>query len=356
MKIVLSGGGTLGPVVPLLAVREACLARHPDAEFIWVGTKHGPEKELVEKSGLSFFTIGAGKWRRYFSFLNIFDLFKIIIAFWQSLFFLWQEKPGLIISCGGFVSVPLHWAAAVLNIPAWVHQQDVRVGLANKLMFPFAKKITTALQETIKFLPREKTEWLGNPSRDLTVKSPAGSRKKFNIPAGVPVIFALGGGTGSASINKLVLEAIPHWPKDWQVIHLVGRERPREVAEKATGIFKNYHVYPFFTDEIKDAYAIADVVIARAGFSTLSELAALKKAAVILPMFGTHQEDNARLFLEQEGVVMMERGTESGIKLAQIVKELVLSPADREHLGKRLQTLLPRAKPEKIVEIIDSLL
>src|SRR3989344_4672823 len=158
MKIVLSGGGTLGPVVPLLAVREACLARHHDAEFIWVGTKHGPEKELVEKSGLSFFTIGAGKWRRYFSFLNIFDLFKIIIAFWQSLFFLWQEKPGLIISCGGFVSVPLHWAAAVLNIPAWVHQQDVRVGLANKLMFPFAKKITTALAETAKLLPPQKTE------------------------------------------------------------------------------------------------------------------------------------------------------------------------------------------------------
>lgn len=355
MKIILSGGGTLGPVVPLLAIREAYLAKYPDTKFVWVGTAGGPEKELVEKNNLPYFAIGAGKWRRYLSPLNILDLFKIAIAFFQSLFFLWQEKPDLVISAGGFVSVPLHWAGAILGVPAWVHQQDVRLGLANRLMFPFAKKITTALSETAALLPAKKTEWIGNPSRELAVEDIRAARANFGIPEDVPVIFALGGGTGSASINKIILDSLQHWPEDWHVIHLVGRLRPREIAERAAKVFPNYHVYQFFDKEMAAAYAIADVVVARAGFATLSELAMLGKAAVILPMYGTHQEENAGLFAEEGGIMVLEKGTDNGLKLATIVKELINSPEERAALGHKLRELLPRAKPEKIVEIIDSL-
>ncbi len=355
MKIVFSGGGTLGPVMPLLAVAEICRARDPATQFVWVGTKTGPERELVEKYGIPFFAIGAGKWRRYFSILNFFDLVKITIAFWQSLFFLWQEKPDLLVSCGGFVSVPLHWAGAILGIPAWVHQQDIRIGLANKLMFPFARKITTALRDNLGKLPAKKSEWIGNPSRDLRIADVRESRKKFNIPEGAPVIFALGGGTGSASINQIVLEALGNWPKDWHVIHLVGRERPHDLAERAAEVFSNYHVYQFFTDEMKDAYAVADVVVARAGFATLAELAALSKPAVIVPMGGTHQEDNARYFADRQAVILLPEQIDGGLKLTQIVKELIADPTKLARLGKRLHELLPRAKEEKIVEIIDSL-
>src|SRR3989344_1839689 len=285
MKIILSGGGTLGPVVPLLAVVEAYKAKHPETQFIWVGTKNGPEKEVVEEAGLPFFIIGAGKWRRYFSFWNVVDIFRLVIGIFQSLLLLWQEKPDLLISSGGFVSVPLHWAGALLGIPAWVHQQDVRVGLANRLMFPFARKITTALRDTAAALPERRTEWIGNPSRDLSIGdtvetrliASVQARKHFSIPESAPVIFALGGGTGSASINKIILEAVSHWPKQWHIIHLVGKERPKELMERAANTFPNYHVYTFFTHEMKAAYAIADVVVARAGFGTLTELAALSK-------------------------------------------------------------------------------
>lgn len=353
MKIILSGGGTLGPVIPLLAVREAVLQKYPDAQFIWVGTRNGPEREIVEKAGLPFFVIGAGKWRRYFSWLNVLDLLRVVAAFFQSFFLIWQEKPDLLISGGGFVSVPLHWAGALLGVSAWVHQQDVRVGLANRLMFPFAKKITTALRDTAARLPEEKTEWIGNPARDLSLILP--SHHKFNIPENAPVIFALGGGTGSASINKLILEALPQWPKEWQVIHLIGKERPRELSERAAGAFPNYHVYQFFTDEMKDAYAIADVVIARAGFSTLTELAALSKAAVILPMSGTHQEENAELFAEHQGIITLT-AVADGLKLAQVVKDLMLDPERRLRLGKKLHEILPRAKPEKIFAIVEELI
>ncbi len=359
MKIILSGGGTLGPVIPLLAIAEAYKKNFPDAEFVWVGTKNGPEKPVVIQAGLPFFVIGAGKWRRYFSLLNLADILRIVVGFFQSLLFLWQEKPDALISCGGFVSVPLHFAGWLLGIPAWVHQQDVRVGLANKLMFPFAQKITTALSDTATRLPRKKTEWIGNPSRNLTV-APETSRNviraQFNIPPNVPVIFALGGGTGSSSINKIILEALPQWPKDWHVIHLLGRERPRELSERAAQTFSNYHVFDFFTYEMKLAYAIADVVVARAGFSTLTEVAQLSKPSVILPMFGTHQEDNARVFANHGGIVMLAQGEDSGLKLAKIVNDLITHPEERLSLGDRIHTLLPRAKDEKIVEIINFLI
>lgn len=356
MKIILSGGGTLGPVVPLLAIAEVCRSHHSDTEFLWVGTKNGPEKTVVEASGMKFTAIGAGKWRRYFSLWNIADIWRVGSAFFQSLIVLWEFKPQVLISAGGFVSVPLHWAAALLGIPTWVHQQDLRIGLANRLMFPFAYKITTALQETAAKLPQKKTEWLGNPSRNLQGVSLKEAYRFFNIPSGAPVIFALGGGTGSNTINTLVAAALPSWPSDWHIIHLIGKGRSAEMAVRSAKIFSNYHVFDFFTTEMRLAYALSRVVIARAGFATITEVAALAKPAILVPMSGTHQEENAAWFANRQGVIVLNEQIDSGLKLGQIVKHLVDTPSEAEALGQRLHLLLPAAKPERIAAILDKLI
>lgn len=355
MKIILSGGGTLGPVVPLLAIADVYRQRDKDVKFVWLGTKNGPERALVEQRGIRFIPISSGKLRRYFSIRNFFDLFILGFAFFQSIYILWREKPNLLISVGGYVSVPVHWAAGFLAMPTWVHQQDVDIGLANKLMFGFTTKITTALADTFKGVKKFRVEWIGNPSRNLSVKNSSLSRKKFDIPEGAPVIFVLGGGTGSTSINELILAAVPQLDPKWYVIHLLGKNRPSELATRASAVFTNYKVYSFFTEEMKDAYAIADVVVSRAGFSTLSELASLSKAAIILPMFGTHQENNAKYFSDRGGVVLLDSTENDGLKAAQIIKNLILTPKKRADLGKKLHELLPQTKPEKIIEIITSL-
>ena len=355
MKILFSGGGTLGPVVPLLAIAEIYKKHNLQVEFVWVGTKNGPEKELVEQYGIHFFAITSGKLRRYFSLGNFFDFFKIMIGFFQSLFLLWHEKPDLLITAGGFVSVPLHFAAFMLGIPAWVHQQDFQAGLANKLMSHTAKKITTALRETQKYFPEKKTEWIGNPVRDLSVVNINDSRRKFAIPDGAPVILAMGGGTGSATINKLVIEALSAWPREYHVIHLTGKERSGELQENAAKVFPNYHVYRFLKEEMKDAFAIADVVIARAGFGTITELAAIGKPAIFIPMSGTHQEVNAKLLADHHAAVVMNERAVDGLKLARIVTDLIAYPETRQYLGERLRTILPSAKPQKVVDIIERL-
>jgi UDP-N-acetylglucosamine--N-acetylmuramyl-(pentapeptide) pyrophosphoryl-undecaprenol N-acetylglucosamine transferase len=354
MKIVLSGGGTLGPVVPLLAVAEAYRAHDPSVQFLWIGTKNGPERPLVEEHNIPFIPVGSGKLRRYFSLLNIIDLFRLVSAFFQCLVILWKEKPDLLISAGGYVSVPLHWAGAFLAMPEWVHQQDVRIGLANKLMFPLARKITTSLSQTAEKMPEKKTEWIGNPSRDLSVADREEAKRRFGIPEDDHVIFALGGGTGSQSVNQIVIASLPHLNPKWHVIHLVGKERSKELAERAASIFQNYHVYDFFTEEMKDAYAAADVVVGRGGFSTLTELASLSKAAIILPMHGTHQEENVEIFAKNGGVVSLDVLAD-GLKLAQILRDLIDIPEKREEMGKTLHKLLPVTSPAKIVSIIEGL-
>ncbi|MFH1292330.1 MAG: UDP-N-acetylglucosamine--N-acetylmuramyl-(pentapeptide) pyrophosphoryl-undecaprenol N-acetylglucosamine transferase [bacterium] len=355
MKILLSGGGTLGPVSPLLAIYEIYHRHNSTCKFIWVGTSTGPERDIVELYGLHFYTISSGKLRRYFSLWNLIDVFKVLIAFFQSLVLLVQEKPSLLVSAGGFVSVPLHWAAFVLGIPTWIHQQDTRVGLANKLMAGVAKKITTALNGSVKFFNKNKTEWAGNPVRDLSVKSKADSLRQLSLPDQCPIIFAFGGGTGSDKINSLIIESLQHLPSDWQIVHLTGKDRSGKHAKEIKKSFPNYHPYVFFGNEMKHAYAVADVVVGRGGFVTMSELASLSKPAILIPMSDTHQEENVKTLAKNESAIILDEKKANGLNIAYAVKELINKPDLAKHLGSNLHSVLPPAKKEKIVEIIEEM-
>ncbi|MBT3538964.1 UDP-N-acetylglucosamine--N-acetylmuramyl-(pentapeptide) pyrophosphoryl-undecaprenol N-acetylglucosamine transferase [Candidatus Parcubacteria bacterium] len=355
MKIIFSGGGTLGPVTPLLAIKDIIEKENRDVEFVWVGTKRGPERELVEKIGLRFVTLSSGKLRRYLSFWNVVDIFRIIIGFFQSFKLLWKESPDVCISAGGFISVPLHWAAWLLGIKTWVHQQDIRVGLANKLMAPFAKVITTSLEQNIKDYSKKKTIWLGNPVRDEILQ---GDRKKakemFNLKKDLPVVFATGGGTGSLRVNQLVVRAVDHLKGFAQVIHLSGKERPQELVNRAVELYSDYQVHQFFTEEMKYAYAASDIVVSRGGFGTLTEIAALGKVAIIIPKPG-HQVENVH-FLEKAGAaIFVNERTSDGLHLARVIREVLGDTVKQKQLVHNLQKMLPVAKKENVLGIVDKL-
>ncbi|MFA6547879.1 MAG: UDP-N-acetylglucosamine--N-acetylmuramyl-(pentapeptide) pyrophosphoryl-undecaprenol N-acetylglucosamine transferase [Candidatus Magasanikbacteria bacterium] len=355
MKIIFSGGGTLGPVTPLLAVAEVYAQKYLDTEFVWVGTKNGLEKEFVEKNQIRFVALTSGKWRRYFSIWNIFDIFLVVIGFFQSFFFLMKEKPDLLISAGGFVSVPLHWAGALLGIPQWIHQQDWQIGLANKLMAPFADTITVALKKNLPEFNQDKTVWLGNPVRSQILQGDKEcAKKRFNIHSDLPVIFAMGGGTGSFRINQLVVESISHLQGVCEIIHLSGKERTQELVDHASKFFDFYHHYQFFTDEMADAYAIADVIISRGGFGSISEIAALSKPAILIPKPG-HQYDNVKFIADEKAAIFVDERTADGNYLAKLIKELLADDIEKRRLGKKITNVMPIAKPEEITGTIDRL-
>lgn len=352
MKIIFSGGGTLGSVTPLLAIGDAVRATDATVEFLWVGTTTGPERTLVEAEGIRFVSLSSGKFRRYLSWWHVVDFFRIILGFFQSVLLLWRERPHVCISAGAFISVPLHAAARLLGIPTWIHQQDVRVGLANALMSPGAQIITTALEKQAGLFPKRKTRWLGNPVRTALLRGdPARAQKRFHLNMDLPVVFVTGGGTGSMRVNQLTAEAIPHLEGVCQIIHLSGRERPQEQVSRAAEHFPYYQVHQFFTDEMSDAYAVADVVVSRGGFGTLTEIAALHKAAILIPKPG-HQDENVRFLADGGGAILMDERTTTGIHLAERITALLINEEERTRLGQRFHELLPTARAEDIIEII----
>lgn len=348
MKILFSGGGTLGPVTPLLAIYEN-IKDLEGVEFLWVGTKNGPEEQLIQQAGIRFLSFPASKLRRYFSLETFADIFVFVGALFQSVTLLRKEKPDVCISTGGYVSVPLHWGAKLLGIPTWIHQQDVVVGLANRLMAPAATLITVALESSLSKFPKEKTRLLGNPVRPSIFSSTKDQAiKKFSLDPDLPVVFATGGGTGSEKINMLIAQVALELDDTVQIIHVTGKER--KTLQPMTPL-RHYHTFEFLDVDMASAYAVAEIVISRGGFGTLSELSALQKAAIIIPKSG-QQEENIQWCANAGGVLSCNENTITSLELADKIRELLQDPSVRQSLGLTLSRLIPIATKENIRNMI----
>jgi UDP-N-acetylglucosamine--N-acetylmuramyl-(pentapeptide) pyrophosphoryl-undecaprenol N-acetylglucosamine transferase len=351
MKILFSGGGTLGPVTPLLALHEN-IKDLPGLSCVWVGTESGPEEILIKNAGIPFLSLPASKLRRYFSWKTLSDVFVFAQALFQSFVLLRRERPSVCISAGGYVSVPLHIVAKILGIKTWIHQQDLELGLANRLMAPTANLITVAVPQSLLFFPKEKTRMLGNPVRPSILEAEKKKAfEKFGLDANLPVIFATGGGTGSEKINVLVAQLALELGDSVQIIHLTGKERKTLEPDRP---LLHYHTFEFLGEHMADAYAASDIVICRGGFGTLSELAALKKTAIVIPKSG-HQEENVKFCADLGGLLSLNENTTTSIELQSKVEGLLADPQLRLHLGETLATCIPTATKESIFDCFKSL-
>lgn len=349
-KIILTGGGTGGSVVPLLAVAEEMAKQRPGTKFLFIGTRRGdPEKLLAEKKNISYQGIFCGKLRRYFSFRNIIDLVFLILGFIQSIFIILEFKPQAILSAGGFVAVPLSIAAWFCRVPVFIHQQDIIPGLTNKIIAPLAKKITVSFEESLKDYSRNKVILTGNPVRSEILK---GSRQraveKFGLQKEWPVLLIIGGGTGALFINQIVFKIIPKLSEFCQIIHLTGRGKNKGAEIKN----KRYHQYEFLNQEMPDAFCVADLVVSRAGLGVLTELAALAKPAILIPIPDSHQEANAKYFLKNEAAVVLNQKILTEEELLKKIQDLLNSPKDLKKLGKNIFQLARLDAGGKISQII----
>lgn len=306
--MILTGGGTGGSVTPLLALAE----KLDKGNLLWIGTENGPERNMIEDEGIRFISIKGGKLRRYFDWKNFSDLLLITAGFFQSLVILLKFRPRLVLSAGSFISVPVVWAAWVLRIPVLVHQQDARPGLANRLMAPFAKIITVTFEKSIKDYGK-KAVWTGNPIR-LSLEAD-GNRKYFGLKDNLPTVLVLGGGTGAVAINDLVVESLDELTGFCQIIHVAGKGKIDAAINK-----DNYKVFEFLNaEQLREAYAVSDIVVSRAGMGTLTELSYLGKPAIMIPMPDSHQEDNARIFKEKEAAIVLDQ---KGLDVDVFVREI----------------------------------
>ena len=349
MKVLMTGGGTLGPVTPLIAISDALAELDPWGKTVWVGTPEGPEGDLLKKLGYKFHELHAAKLPRHLCPQLATAPFVLGNSYFQARQILKKEKPDLVMSAGGYVSVPLIWAAWSMKIPTWIHQLDVRPGLANKMMAPVAGRITTSWKQSLTDYPKDKTKWVGNPVRaNLKAADREEARKDFGIDNSSPTILVLGGGTGATWINDVMKQIGPDLVEKANVIHQVGKgkEDPELYA-----IGSQYKVLEFIYDMDK-AYAAADLVVCRAGMGTISELAFLSKPAVIIPIPHNQQEDNTAILSKKRAAVVFEQ-SHPVEELKDTILELLKEPGQRKQLGQNLYELLPtEGVAEKIAEEI----
>ncbi len=357
MNILLVGGGSGGPVMPLLATAEAIKKTHPRARFLLVGTRSGPESNIAQKAGLDFAAISAGKLRRYLSWRNLLAPFQVGAGFWQARRILREFKPDCILAAGGFVQVPLVWAAYFMGIPVVLHQQDVLPSLANRLCQLAASKITVTFEGGQAAFAsglglfynrkRDKIIWTGNPFRQQLAdgdKERAG--KFFGLKPDLPTLLVLGGGSGAQFLNRLIGDSLPDLSRSVQIIHATG-------AGKGGGAMPadNYHPYEFI-DNMADAYAAADLVLCRAGLSTITELSNLQKISIIVPMPDSHQEINGLLLYRLDAAIVLQQHLLNPARLVELVRKLLFDAEAQKILQRNIGLIMPRRAAEKVADLV----
>jgi UDP-N-acetylglucosamine--N-acetylmuramyl-(pentapeptide) pyrophosphoryl-undecaprenol N-acetylglucosamine transferase len=353
-KIILSGGGTGGSVTPILAIAKELKKHKDNIYFTFVGTKDGPEKNLVssfDSFNIPFKILPAGKLRRYFTWKNFRDLIQIIQAFFKSFKLLRLEKPDLIITAGSFASVPLVYAAYFKKIPILIHQQDVRPGLANKLMAPLARVITVVFEKSlVDYGP--KAVLVGNP---LILPDnfywPENINASFYNSSKL-LVLCIGGGTGAKDLNSLMYETKDKLKDVCNIVHLTGRGKNDKISES-----DNYQVVEFLEhSKVLALMKRADLVVTRCGLGVLTELSALAKASILIPMPKSHQEDNALIFSKNDAGIYLKQNEIKGEDLVKEISKLLNNPEKRQELSKNIYKMIKKGAEKKIAGIIQEII
>ncbi len=352
MKVLIAAGGTGGHIYPGISIGEKL--REKKVEPIFLGTKDGMESSIVPRYGFRLITVSTGQFVGKDLHAKMRTGFRVIKGILQCLEIMRREKFACVVGMGSFVSFPAIVSAYLKGIPFFLHEQNFTLGLANRLFYRFAKKIFLSFEETAKIYGIKNYSYTGNPVRREIKDAPDSERKEgFGI-------FIFGGSRGAKSLNRATLELLPllEGIKDLKVYHQTGNEDYEYVRAAYKSSSVSGEVFPF-TEDMGRYYGLSDLVISRAGSSTIFELACRRKPAILVPYpfsAQNHQWKNA-LFVQRIGGAFVIGDDElSGKKIYEIVVGL---KNDREKLrvmGEKIGTLYVENSEEKIVnEILEEL-
>lgn len=350
-RIILTGGGTAGHVTPNIALLPRLKELNYDIHYI--GSYNGIEKELIEQFGIPYHGISTGKLRRYFSLQNFTDPFRVIKGLDEARKLVKILKPDVIFSKGGFVSVPVVMAAKSRKVPTIIHESDMTPGLANKLSLSSATKVCCNFPETLEHLPEGKAVLTGSPIRQELLSGDKFKAREFlHFTSDKPVIMIVGGSLGAVAVNNAVRAILPELLKDFQVIHLCGKGKVDESLMNIEG----YAQFEYIKEELRDLFAITDIVISRAGANAICELLALHKPNLLIPLSANASRGdqilNARSF-ERQGFSMV-------LEEEEITNEILLGAirnlyANRETYVNAMKMSNQQNSIDTIIDLIETL-
>lgn len=359
--------------MPSLAVIKSIEKQREESEIFFIGSRFGLESKLIPKTGIRYYGISAGKFRRYHKsqILNVIDLttlFKNVVDFWRFLkgvnearTILLHEKPDVLFAKGGYVSLPVALAAKYLRIPVVNHESDSVMGLANIKISKFSEKVCVSFpKELFTEIDEKRIVETGNPIRDDVMqgnKTRLFSEIKFDEK--LKTILVLGGSQGSLFINEIIIEAAEEILNKYQLIMVAGDRDADLVLYKTKSIPKELKnklkVYGFLTSEIADVYAAADLVISRAGSNVLFELAALGKPALLVPHDvspGGHQFENARIFSRSGAAYLFKQDNLSAKKLFHQINFLLEDEKELNAMSEKMKALANTGAADNVARVI----
>lgn len=349
-RVVLSGGVSGGHTFPLIAVARSLRKLFPEGiEFLFIGSKGRFESESMAAEGIPAQYVLTGKMRRYFSWKNFIDPFKVPLGFFQALWKLYLFMPDAVFAKGGSASVPVVLAAWVLRIPVLIHDSDAVAGRANRFLSFFAKRIAIAYPSARHFFPEGKTALTGNPVREEILLGDAARGASFlGLSKDKITLLVLGGSQGSVILNEALLRIVPSLLRDgFQVIHQTGSENYQLILKlvEEYGITpgqSGYVVRDFFSaSQLADVLALSSVVLSRAGAGSIAELAATKKSVILVPLLtaaNDEQRMNAYDIAEIGGALVIEEPNLGEHLLLDKVKYLLNDPSLRASMGEKIHT------------------
>ncbi len=340
-SVLFAGGGTLGPVTPLLAVARKLREMRPDIGLVWVGTPDGPERALVEEANIPFFSIPVAKLPRYLSLSLLAFPWRWMQARRAADGLVKQIKPLAVVSVGGFTAMPVVQAAYARRVPCLTHQLDVTPGLTTKLIAGKCASVTTSFAySTPPFGTDVLTERIPTPTRMSVDRLPerTAACARLGLDPMKRVTVVMGGGTGAQALNEAVWASLDELLKHTQIIHATGAGKGSSVhRSRAT---KGYRAHELI-ENMNDVYAVADLVVCRAGLGTLSEIAACSLPALVIPMPDSHQEANAHAFEQEEACIVLNQTESFQTDFKTKVIELLDDEITRFHIGERAHRILP---------------
>lgn len=324
MKIVLTGGGTAGHVTPNIALLP--LLRAEGWEINYIGSKAGIEKELIEAENIAYYGISSGKLRRYLSFENLKDPFKVIKGLGDAYKILKEIDPNIVFSKGGYVTVPVVMAAKMLKIPVVIHESDMTPGLANKIASKGAKKICVNFPETLKYVGK-KGVLTGTPIRkELFQGNRAKGKSICEFTIGKPTLLVMGGSLGSVKVNSVLREALDQLLVTYNVVHICGKTNLDETLKEKKG----YTQFEYVGMELSHIFALTDIMLSRAGANSLAEIVALKIPNVLIPL--SKQASRGDQILNADS--MVKRGYSEAIQEEELDVNILINTINKVYNNK----------------------
>lgn len=367
---VFIGGETGGPVMPLIAVAKAWQEQDSNLHPIFVDVKKSVASRVVARNNYIFKSIFAGKLRRYWTIKNFLTPFLVLIGFIQSILILIKYRPKVAVGAGGYVQIPVIFAAWILRIPTVIHQQDIVPTLANKICALVASRITTTFEKSVKDFPQgsgfsknyakfNKIEWTGNPFESKSVQISQNTKdqaqKLFKLQSDWPTVLVSGGGSGARGLNQALIHNLPELLKVAQVIHSTGVGKSVKPPIDLPAVHDRYHQYEYI-ENMDLALVAADVVIARAGVGTITDLSAFSKISIIVPMPDSHQEWNALYLYEHEAAIVKDQRDITPETFGKIVRKVLFDVAEQKKLQKNMQNIMPHDGAQRMLKIILNLI